>query len=41
LRQEHRGGGRHREDHLGEAANGYLDLLEIARRAAAAGADVE
>lgn len=38
-RQEHRGGGRYPEDHLWEATEGYLDLLEIVHRAADAGDD--
>lgn len=31
-RGEHRGGGRYPEDHLWEAADGYLDLLNTSRR---------
>lgn len=31
-RNEHRGGGRYPEDHLFEATDGYLDLLDAVRR---------
>jgi hypothetical protein len=34
-RYEHRGGGRYPENHLWEAADGYLDLLDAMRRSAA------
>ena len=34
-RHEHRGGGRYPENHLWEAADGYLDLLDAVRRLAA------